>query len=174
MANKQEKKEKQIFYVFNSDNELRKLDCSFYSPFNLAVFNPRDPKHDTYENPVMWTFKKWVFETDDENAIEYFTFLATGTSPKTGDDTLSNGKRYNSDPVNRIRMEKPKPKTEIKTITETVEVQVIPRSIVEWDFMTIEMLTDFCKSWNVKLPEMKDGNIKERIIQELEATGHIK
>ena len=156
------KVDKQVFYCYNSDGELRKLDTGFYSPFNVAVFNPRDPKHDTYDNPVYWVFKKWVLETDDEDAIEYFTYLATGISPKTWDASLSNGRKPNPDPVNRIRMEKTKQKVDVKTVTETVEVQVIPRSIVE--SLTIEQLTEFCKSWNVVIPDISEGNVKEKII----------
>jgi len=158
----------QVFYCFDFDNILKKLDVGFYSPFNIPIFNPRDPKHDTYENPTLWIFKKGVFETSDAEAIEYFTFLATGVSPVTGTNELSNGKRINPDPVNRIRMEIPKPKVDTKTVTETVEVQVIPRSIVEG--LTIDTLMEFCKSWNVIIPDIKDGNVKELIIAELEKT----
>lgn len=165
--------EKVTFFVYNQDNELRRLETCFYSPWNEKTFNQMEPKQPLYNNPVMWTFNnKWEFTTDDPNAIEYFTLLATGLSPVTGTNKLSNGKMFNPDMANRIKMEKPKPKVDTKTITKIVEVQVIPKAFAET--LTVDLLRGLCKYWDITLPDFKWGDIKDKIIAELKATGHLK
>lgn len=55
--------------------------------------------------------------------------------------------------ANRIKMEKPKPKVDTKTITKIVEVQVIPKAFAET--LTVDLLRGLCKDWDITLPDFK-------------------
>jgi hypothetical protein len=47
---------KTTFYIYDEEGKLYKKEKKIWSPFNVATFNPRDPKFDVYNDPRVITF----------------------------------------------------------------------------------------------------------------------
>lgn len=155
------------FYLYDQNDNIDKRNKIIYSPFNKKTTG-RTREEDTYLDPVVFEFIWGIFETDDPQSIEALDLWAKGGGK------LSNGKKFYPDNVHRIKREKPQEKTNEKIVIEKVEVQVLPRIVV--DNMTVNQLQQVTQAFGIEIPvEVKQWeNIKEQIIRLLEEGGHIK
>ena len=157
------------FYLYDQNGNLDKRNKIIYSPFNVKQIG-RTREEDTFLDPVIFEFVGWVFETDDKNSIE-----ALDTWAKWG-GKLSNGRNFYPDQVHKIKRDAPKPKVDtiVNTVEKVVEVQVLPRVVVE--NMTVKQLQQICESWKIDIPKEidKGENVKQQIVRILEEGGHVK
>lgn len=134
---------KTTFYIYDEEGKLYKKEKKIWSPFNVATFNPRDPKFDVYNDPRVITFIDWVYETDNKEDIEFLSVYNTWWM-------LSNWKKWKWDWIQRVLKEKIQEKTKTQTVTEKIEVPQIPMVVAET--LTVSQLKDLCLSWDITLP----------------------
>lgn len=156
------------FYLYSDEWTIHTKTKKIYSPFNVMTFNPRDPKFDIVKDPKYVTFINWVYETDDEEEIAFLDLYnhTGGTLEiKQNWETI---KKFFKGWVNTVKREAPVEKRKERIVEKEVEVQKLPRVVVE--MFTIEQLQELCKSWQV----VTTGAVKkEDYVKLLEEAGKL-
>ena len=142
------KQEKVSFYLYNDEGVIYTKTKRISSPYNVASFNPRDPKFDTYRNPKYVTFEKGIYETDDEEEIKWLDMynIQWGTIEVKIDGEIIK-KKVSWDGIHVVKRDLPPERRNETIIEKEVEVQQIPRIIAEK--LTIEQLKELCSTWSV-------------------------
>jgi hypothetical protein len=158
-------KKKVTYYLYDLNDNLVKRSKIIYSPFNIKTYG-RSKDEDGYRDPRIVTFTGWVYETSDEEDMEFLDSWDMWAR-------LSNWKDFKWDSIHRIKKEKPHQKAEIETVTETVKIQTIPRVVAET--MTIDQLKQLASEWKIKieLPEDFKWEVKDYIIGLFKESEHI-
>ena len=160
----QEKQLQEVtFYLYDYSNNLVQRTKKIYSPYNVKTLG-RTITEDDYIDPDFVEFKNWQYTAKRkelwnllfEQQVEWLGFY----NPRWG--MLSkwwewqkylNGRMYKNNWFHKVVTEKIQtwPKTQVKTVTERVEVQQIPEIIAK--NMNVAQLQELAAAWNVELPD---------------------
>ncbi len=169
------------FYLYDYANSLAQRAKKIYSPYNVKTLG-RTPSEDYHDRPDFVEFKKWQYTAKRkelwniifEQQVEWLGFYNPRwwMLEKWGQwQKHLNGRKYRNDWIHKVATEKIQtwPKAEIKTVTETVEVQQIPEIIAK--NMNVAQLQELATAWNVELPdnllELWDVDVIKKKVLEL-------
>lgn len=150
MANdkKVEKSTKKVtFYLYDEEGRVHTKNKRIFSPYNTLTLW-RTKQDDTYRNPKYVTFEWGVYETDDEEEIKFldlYNNIWWTLEIKIDWEIIK--KHFIWDKIHQVKRDVPSEKKKEVIIDREVEVQQIPKIVVE--SFTIEQLQTLCASWSI-------------------------
>lgn len=138
---------KTCFYLYNDEWTISTKIKRISSPHNTLTLW-RTKQDDTYRDISYVTFQGGVYETDNEKEIEWLSLYNNvgGTIELKVDGEIIK-KKFKGDGTHQVKLDAPIEKRREVVIEKQVEVQQLPRVVVET--MTIEQLQQLCSSWSV-------------------------
>lgn len=147
MAKTETEKKKVTFYLYSDEWTISTKTKRIASPFNTLTLG-RTKQDDTYRDPAYVTFQGGVYETDDEQEIEWLSlYNNVGGIIEVKVDGEIIKKKFKWDGTHQVKLDAPIEKRKEVIVEKQVEVQQLPRVVV--DTFTIEQLQNLCSSWSV-------------------------
>lgn len=161
---------KVTFYAYLPDGSLRrnKFQTDYPKYETIPGRSRQEDRHVTKYPPII--FEKGVYETDNEDIIEYLRMYNTGGTFKKEKDFYGNPLTIQGDRILAIIKESAPSlvNTVIKTETVTKEVNKISRDFLP--ALDIKTLQAYCVTYNITMPQDKT---RESLINAMEVAGYI-